>query len=205
MLLRRTLVFAAGFVCASPALAAYMLTPLSAGLNDRTVVLGESFSVDVVITSDTADRHTSAVFQTRFTRAGLILSDVIWGTPYVSGGLLDDSVPAGSALPATLNPDTLSGGSYPPGLVDIELANALIGTSFGTGTLVTLELTVPNDPALLGTTFISLNADQIFNGFSEVPTQEGQVFTLNIVIPAPGASAVAAAGLLIAASRRRRL
>lgn len=201
---RRAIVaFVLGLSCAAPAFGMYTLTPMSDGLNERTVALGQPFTLDVVITSDTADVHTSAVFQTRFTRAGLVLTGIEWGTPYVSGGPFEDTVPVRAALPVALGPDTLVGGSYPPALTDIELGNALIGSTFGVGTLVTLQFTVPANPALVGTTFISLNPDQIFNGFTPVSSRAGQVFTLNVVIPSPGAGAVLAAGLLGLAGRRR--
>lgn len=189
---------------ASASHAAYTLTPLSGGQNARTVVWGEAFAINVVLTSNTSlDRHTSAIFQTRFTRAGLLLEDYQWAVPYETGGIFDDSTPARADLPVAVTAGTLSGNSHPSGVVDFEMSNVLIGQSFSTGTLVTLSLRVPANFGFLGQIFIIANPDQFANGFDEVPTTAGAVFTLNIV-PAPGAAgALMLASAMLAARRRR--
>lgn len=183
-------------LAALPAHAAYMITPMSAGSNARSVNWGEAFTLDLVITSNASDSHTSAIVQTRFTRSGLVLESYSWGAPYQTGGVFDDSIPAMSQLPMPLTAGILSGPGYPLNLVDIEFSNVLIGSSFGQGTLVSMQLRVPANYGFIGSVFISLNPDQFFSGFSEVPTAAGQVFTLNIV-PAP-ATAVLAAMVCIA-------
>lgn len=191
---------------AHTARAAYLMTPLSGGLNQRSVAWGQSFTLDIVLTSDTApaDVHTSAVFQVRFTEPGLILNAAQWASPYVTGGDFDFSVPAPAELPLALAPDTLAGGVYPPNLTDIELGNALIGQTFSTGTIVTLNFSVPANFGYTGAVFISLNPDGLFNGFSEVSTTAGQVFRLDVFVPQP-ASVIALLGpCLFTAGRRRR-
>ncbi|MBL8745784.1 MAG: hypothetical protein JNK58_05430 [Phycisphaerae bacterium] len=190
---------------AAPASASYIMTPLSAGLHQRDVAWGQSFALDIVITSDVSDTHTSAVFQVRFTQPGLVLTNYQWDAPYQTGSIFDDSKPAFADLPMPITPSTLQGGAYPPGLNDLELSNVLIGANYGQGTIVRLNFTVPSNYGYTGPIFISLNPDQIASGFNEVPTTAGQVFRLNVAeIPAPGASflffSIAAASF----ARRRR-
>ncbi len=195
------LLFAAAL--AAPAFGSYILTPLSAGANQRTVAHGQSFTLDIVITSDAADTQTSAIFQVRFTRPGLVLTDYQWAPPYGTGDIFDDSKPHHSSLPAPIVPETLEGGLYPPGLTDLEMSNVLIGSTFGTGTIVSLDFNIPSNYAYTGPIFISLNADQIANGFDEVDSTAGQVFRLDVIIPTPAAAIILPAALLRATRRRR--
>lgn len=189
---------------AAPAAATYTITPLSAGMNQRTVLWGQSFVLDIVITSDVADTHNSAIFQTRFTQPGLILTDYQWGSPYSTGDILDDSTPHESELPMPIVPSTLEGGLYPPGLTDLELSNVAIGASFSVGTIVSLSFTVPAAFGYTGPIFISLNPDEFAMGFTSVPTVGGQVFRLDVAeIPAPAGFAIAAIAAGSLARRRR--
>lgn len=187
----------------APASAAYTLTPLSGGSNQRDVVWGGSFGLDIVITSDASDVHTSAIFQLRFTQPGLVLSDYVWDAPYGTGDIFDDSKPHHAALPAAITPSTLEGGLHPPGLTDLEMSNALIGPTYGVGTIVHLEFSIPSNFGYTGPIFISINPDQIANGFNQIDSAGGQVFRLDVAeIPSP--MTLAPAVCLIAAWGRRR-
>lgn len=192
--------------CAGSASAAYMMTPLSGGTNQRTLAWGQSLTLDIVMTSNTApaDTSTSALFQVRFTRAGLIMTSMAWAPPYQTGGFNDFSVPAPADLPMAIIPSTLEGGLYPQNLSDIELGNALIGASFSTGTLVSLTLAIPANYGYEGPIFISLNPDEIASGFNPIATTAGQVFRLDLVAPTPGGVAAAAIFAGVASLRRRR-
>jgi uncharacterized protein (TIGR03382 family) len=186
----------------APASAAYTFTPLSGGMNQRDVIWGGSFGLDIVITSDAADSLTSAIFQVRFTRSGLVLTDYEWSAPFTTGGIFDDSKPQHAALPVPISPTTLEGGLHPPGLNDIEMSNVLIGTTFGEGMLVHLEFSIPSNFGYTGPIFISLNPDQIASGFNEIQSAGGQVFRLDVAeIPSP---ATAPLLLLTAVVGRRR-
>ena len=202
---RPAVVVATLAAAALPAHAAYIMTPLSNGQNQRTVALGQTFTLDVVLTSNTApaDTHTSALFQMRFTQPGLVLNTIAWAAPYTTGGAFDFSLPAPADLPLAITPGVLSGGLYPQGLNDIELANALIGQTYGTGTLVSLSFTIPANLGYTGPIFISLNPDEIASGFNLVPTTAGQVFRLDVVIPSPATLALLAPWAMLARRRRR--
>ena len=63
---------------------AYIVTPLSEGIGSRTVDLGESFDLDVVLTSDAADEHLSAVFRVAFSSPGLSYESYQWLSPYAN-------------------------------------------------------------------------------------------------------------------------
>lgn len=187
----------------APASAAYTFTPLSGGVNQRNVLWGGSFGLDIVITSNVSDTHTSAIFQVRFTRAGLILTNYEWAPPYGTGDIFDDSTPAHAALPMPITPTTLEGGLFPPGLNDLEMSNVLIGASFGVGTIVRLNFTIPSNYGYTGPIFISLNPDQIASGFNEVDSVAGQVFRLDVAeIPSPATLAPLAVGLAVFTRRR---
>jgi hypothetical protein len=186
--------------------AAYMITPLSGGTSQRTLAWGQTLTLDIVLTSNTApaDTHTSALFQVRFTRAGLSLTSMTWAQPYQTGGLNDFSLPAAAELPVAIVPATLEGGLYPQNLSDIEMGNALIGASFSTGTLVSLTIAIPSNYGYEGPIFISLNPDEFASGFNPVSTTAGQVFRLDVVVPAPSAVIAAASFAAVASLRRRR-
>jgi hypothetical protein len=192
-------------LAAAPADAAYMMTPLSGGQNQRQLAWGQSFTLDIALTSNTtpADTHTSALFQVRFTQPGLVMTSATWAAPYVTGGPNDFSVPAVATLPVTLGPSTLAGGLYPPGLTDIEFGNALVGQTFSTGNIVSMSFTIPANFGYTGPIFISLNPDEMASGFSVVPTSAGQVFRLDVVVPTPGVASLAGIAGVMAMRRRR--
>lgn len=189
---------------AAPAAATYTLTPLSSGMSQRSVAWGQAFALDIVITSNVSDTHTSAIFQVRFTQPGLLLTNYQWDVPYGTGDIFDDSKPDLASLPMPIMPETLEGGLYPPGLNDLEMSNALGSSTYSEGTIVRLNFTVPSNYGYTGPIFISLNPDQIAMGFDEVPSVGGQVFRLDVAeIPAPITILPLAAAVLSLQRRRR--
>lgn len=181
----------------------YILRPSSSGATSLTVNWGDTFALDLVLSTAANDKNNSAIFQVRFTEPGLIYEDYAWAAPYMDYDPLlplDDSTPLLPDLPAEITPDLLSGPGYLPNLNDVELSNVLLSGTFGAGTLVTLTLHVPESYGFVGSLYISAAPDTFANGFSVIPTTAGQVFEL-IVVPEP-AAAGALLGLLPLMRRR---
>ncbi len=182
----------------------YILSPISDGQSERTVNRGQSFDLDLVLSTDGADVHDSAIFRVIFFEPGLRLESYLWAAPYETGTIWDDSDPFLSDLPLTLNAATHDDPSDPPeGIVDIELSNVVPPPEgdFGAGTLVSLSIAVPVNFAAQ-TVFIGVIPDTLANGFSEIPTTAGAVFQLHVVPEPSTAIAVFAFSALLA--RRRR-
>ena len=99
---------------------------------------------------------------------------------------------------------SLGGVGHPSGVVDIELSNVTLpGQTFGTGTMVSLTLKVPESYAGASEVMISAVPDTIADGFFEVASHGGQDFALTI-IPEPGAITLACLAGVVGVSRRRR-
>ena len=188
---------------AVPASANYVITPLCDGLSSKTVLPGESFDLDIVLTSDGSDVHDSAIFQVVFSKPSLSYNSYTWYSPYLNGTDDDDSTPIIGDLPLILDADTLSGAGYPAGVVDIELSNTA-DSDFVIGTLATLTLEVPSGWSTIpDSVLISIVPDTFADGFATIPTTAGQEFTLNIV-PEPASLGLLAIGSLAAFRRKRR-
>lgn len=172
----------------------YILRPSSGGATSLTVNWGDTFALDLVLSTAANDKSNSAIFQVRFTEPGLMYEDYAWAAPYMDYDPLlplDDSTPLLPDLPAEITPDLLSGPGYLPNLSDVELSNVLLSGTFGAGTLATLTLHVPENYGFVGSIYVSAAPDTFANGFSVIPTTAGQVFEL-IVVPEP-----ASVGLLL--------
>jgi hypothetical protein len=102
--------------------AAYTLTPLCNGSSSDTIALGQSFSINFDLTSDVANTCDSVVFDVNFSHPGLVLNNYVWGEKYKVSGF-DNSNPLTSHYENFI----------------------LTGPAFGTGTLLTLNMTVPPD------------------------------------------------------------
>jgi hypothetical protein len=179
----------------------YTLTPLSNGLSARSLSPGDSFALDMVLTSDTGAMHTSSVFDVGFSGNGLSYSPGIvyqsytWASPYDNGTIDDDSHPLYSALPQTITGTK----------VNLSNVMPMVPVAFHTGTLVTLNFTIPSNYQLgttLQTITFSAQPDQFYNGTDEVPTTAGTNFILTI-IPEPASVLVLLAG--IAGLKRKRI
>ena len=188
---------------AAPTEADYIVTPLVEGMSSVTVEWGDSFTLDLDLSSDAGDTHNSAIIDVIFAEPGILYEAYEWAAPYVTAPPYDDSAPILAALPLLLDADTLAGPGYPDGVVDVELSNVLIGGTFGEGTLVSLDLTVPADFGYEGSVFIAASPDTIADGFDVIPSTGGQVFEL-VVVPEPSGGAVLLAVFLGVLRYRRR-
>jgi len=193
---------ALGAACAlsTDSSAVYTLTPLSDGASARVVSEGTSFDLEVVLSSDDGDTHTSSILRLLFTSPGLILEALEWVSPYTTGGLFDFSVPAAAELPAPIVDSTLPS---PPGLIDIELSNIVFPGEFGEGPVARLTIGVPADWLASGgaaEVFILAQPDTVADGFDEIATSAGPGLAITIV-PAP---ATAMPALLFVVMLRRR-
>ncbi|HMN97624.1 MAG TPA: hypothetical protein PKC43_13020 [Phycisphaerales bacterium] len=189
--------------------AGYVLDVRAAdGSTSTTVVIGETFRVDFWLSSSVGSEHTSAIFRSVFSHAGLILLGYEWALPYVTGSIFDDSTAANVALPVTLTESLLAGPGFPAGVVDIEFSNVtgndfLPPPPFGQGLLISLHLLVPADWRGPESMSISAVPDTFAFGFREIETLAGSSLALAIVIPAPG-GAVLLLSFAGIPSRRRR-
>lgn len=199
-------------VCAGTASADYIVTPLVGGSSTAQVQPGETFNLDIVLTSNVGDQHNSAIVRLVFWTPGLEYDSYVWGTPYETGTIWDDSSPFLTELPTVLGPDTFVDPYY-PGVTDIELSNVVpIGQPlFGVGTLVTLVLTVPPCFAPDQTVLIAVDDNDtldtlvLANGFDIIPSTAGPVFALHVVPePAGGVLALWSCCLWNRAQRRFR-
>ena len=193
---------------AAPAGGGYIITPVSGGLGSATVNPGDAIDLDIHLTSDAADEHTSAIFSLVFSKPGLVYEGYAWTAPYSNGTDDDDSKPLAGILPQTLDSDTLTGLGYPADTVDVELSNATNGgtvppAGFGTGTVATVTLRVPADYSPVPDTItIGVDPDTLADGFNTVDTTPGPAFELTI-LPEPASIALLAVGGLAMALRCR--
>lgn len=182
------------------ATADYVLTPRSGGSGSAIVGRGRTLNLNLGLTSDSSDTHTSAIFRVVFSSPGLTYQSYLWQAPYSNTSGDDDSTPRAEQLPVTLTADTLSGPSFPPGVVDVELSNVVESGTFGQGSLVTLTLGVPAGYTGPDSITISAAPDTFANGFDEIVTTAGPPFTLTIV-PEPSAAVLGCAALLALSGR----
>jgi len=192
---------AAMFVCAIclPAHADYKITPLSGGLSSIFSGPGDSFSLDLVLTSDTADTHLSSEFRVLFSEPGLKYVSYNWGDGYTTGGQDDISSPCA-------NSQLIDAASYAlTADVDLFFSNLTNdGAVFGVGTILSLLLEVPSDwfkhhPGVYQVE-VSIVPELFFDGFNVIPTTAGGVFLVNI----PGPAAIGLLALAGAIRPRRR-
>lgn len=189
----------AAILVVAAAHADYVVTPLAGGVSAVDLQWGDSLTIDLVLSSDAGDVHDSAIVQLIFTAPGLVYESYAWAAPYTSAPPLDDSTPILADLPAVLDVDSFYD-PVSPTLVDLELSNVLIGATFGSGTLVSLDFTVPADFGFEGTLYVAATPDTLAHGFDEIPTAAGTPLTLNI-IPEPATLLALLAGVFL--SRRR--
>ena len=133
----------AGLVGVGSASGAYMVAATSNGMSSRTVQPGNSFQLDIELSSDASDQINSAILRLVFSDAGLQYNAYDWSDPFEDGSITDDSTPGTPELPALIDADSLAGVGYPAGVVDVELSNVILTSSrFGSGVLISLTLVV---------------------------------------------------------------
>ena len=158
----------------------YVVTPLSGGASTKAVAAGGSFVLDIVLTGSGA--NYAAVFEVDADQAGLTYADYGWGDPYVKDSVDDFSDI--SALP-------------------LYFENFAGAGAFETGTIVTVNITVP--AGYWGThTEVVFNIEDgyVFTGDAgDVTTTVGGTFTLT---PEPATLILMGIGGGLALLRRRR-
>jgi hypothetical protein len=187
-------------LCASGvAEASYLLTPVSGGSSQLTVAPGNSFALNLVVSSTGADTCTSAVFTVDFSKSGLRLDNYTWGGSF-AGSAFDNSTPLKTSLPVIITAATY----VPPvndGKCDLYF-DCFTPTPFSTGTLLTLNLTVPAgfDYGSDGKVLISVVPDTFSAGVGSISTTPGTSFA---VVPEPSMLLLLGAGLAALAGRRK--
>jgi len=180
--------------------AGYLVSVVDAntGLAQAELDPGALLSLGVVL-SDNSDgsgaTHDGADFVVNFSRSGLILNSYTWAAPpFVTGGLNDFSQPKNNVLPMPISGITFSANT------DVT------GTTFPTGTVVTMNLAIPGDWLPFSESVeVSVADGAAFNDFTNFVfpnVVSGSPFTLRIV-PEPATLALLGIGG-IAALRRRR-
>ena len=179
-----------------------MATPLSGGSDSLTRLPGQTFTLDLVLTSDDSDEINSAIARLLFSGPGLRLLSYDWSMPFENGSITDDSTPAHGTLPVDIDDMTLSGLGYPDNVVDIEFSNVILSSDrFADGTLVSMVFEVPTDYEGDDEIVITAFPDTLANGFDEIATTPGETFTLTI--PSPASLALAGMAGVVAMRRRR--
>ncbi len=128
-------------VCASQARANYVISVEDDfGNNGGGLLLpGSTHRLNIVLSG--SSEHIASEFTVVISRPGLVLSNFSWGDPYVTNGGDDVSVPQVTDLPTLLTADTYASTSA----VDAKFSNFLGSGFFGTGTVLSFELFVPNN------------------------------------------------------------
>lgn len=181
-----TVAFVACWVAGLASLHAdYTVTLVSDGLSERSVQLGDAFSVDVMLASDAADKHTSANLRVVFSSPGLIYEGYEWSPPFEMAGPDEVSQPGASALPLRLSEDTLAGPGLDEEATDIFLSNVVAPPSaFGEGRIARLHLRLPSGfrgPSVL---WLRVEPDSFSDGFVLVAAKGAAAFVLRI-LPSP--------------------
>jgi hypothetical protein len=162
---------------------AYTIALLSQNADQRTVEVGESFDLDVVLSSESG-RHDAATLRLLFSTPGLVLKSMSWSPPYLTSGRDDASIPPALELPAAILDDTITGAGLPERQADIYLSNALPPSeAFSNGTLVRLALSVPEDYLGFEDVVIRAEPESFSAGFDNLRIAATAPFRLKIVSP----------------------
>jgi len=194
------------FLAGPVARADFILTPVCPddhwGDPDWLLMPDDLFHVDCLVTSDSGDELTSAIFRVEFFSPGLLRYDAYsWTSPFTNDTTWDDSKPGQGELPVILDEETLFGDGYPDDVVDIELSNVKqpgAGAAFTSGLLVTLTLSVPSGYVDGQQPIVRLVPEQFYSGHREIPTTAGPPLR----IPEPGCLGLLALGATCLLYRR---
>jgi hypothetical protein len=169
-------------ICSGTVCADYILQPLVNGQTSVTVQPGDSFVLDLDLSSTVSDSHYAGIFTVEFSKPGLSYLDHTWSTPYVTSSADNRSVPTISECPIVLTESSYVAGSSDPGTVDVYFENFLNSGEFGVGKIVSMNLDVPSGFPLGD---VSVRAIPIgFDKGFDIPSTGG-MFTLHVV-PEPG-------------------
>ena len=186
-------------VSAEQASGDYILRPLVGGSSQASVLPGESFTIDFVLSGGANDRHDACEFLVVFSSPGFFLNSYAWRLPYSM--LFDLSTPSASQLPVDITASLLQGGSLPEDEVDIVLSNLTDSGDFGSGVLVSMSLQVPLAWSGPDVVDILVIPELFSNGFAPVVANAAE--SLTVTIPVPSALSVLAIHPLFMTRRRR--
>jgi hypothetical protein len=176
----------------------------SSGGSDIYVQPGDSFGVNVYLTSNASDQSDVASFDILFSGSGLTYTSYSWQSPY--GGTDDASVPLASDLPLTITASTYTKGAS--GAVDVHLDNYLDSGAFTEGLLAQLTLTVPSSWTGAGIIDITPSPDTFNNAVGPplpIPTTAGSGVDVHVTAtPEPATTVLAFAALAAGAAVRKR-
>jgi autotransporter-associated beta strand protein len=161
--------------------ATYVLTPAVDGQSSASIARGSPFSLDLDLSSPSADFHFAAIFRVDFSVPGLRYLGHTWAAPYLTAGPDNYSLPGNAAMPTLLDASSYVATSADPGTVDLYFENFLETGQFETGKLITLQFEVPADFPLGSVAIHSLPL--AFDNGDDIPTVGG-TFTLHVV-PGP--------------------
>lgn len=155
---------------AAPVRAAYTIALFSNGEDSVAIQRGDSFDLEIWLSSNTSQENNSVIVRVAFSAAGLIYEGLEWEVPYTADH--DDSTPAIAGLPMSeaLTESTVSGPGYPAGVVDLEISNVILADTFHSGKLATLSLSVPSDYTGPDVVCIGVVPDTIADGFDIMDT-----------------------------------
>lgn len=167
---------------ASPiAHASYVISVVDSATGESSVAAspGESVNLSVVLTSDAEDVLDSNAFEVVFSSDGLLYESFAWDSAgFDTGSVNDFSIPGINDLPQIVTADSYLAGA--PGDVDIHFeAVTRPGSEFGSGTLVSFELTIPADHPS-GNVLIEVVPEIFGLGFSTIDTVAAEAFRLTV-------------------------
>lgn len=182
------------FVAAGFAHADYIVSLSSGGQTAISVNPGDSFDVDIVLTSDAADEVDALSVIVEFTEVGLAYESHALNA---LGLFVDHSVPASGSL--------VQAGTYSftPIAVDLRLSGGdPISSTFTQGVFATLTLSVPNDYSGDSSIGLAPLLDEASRFGIPVAGTSGDGLVVN-VIPEPVLAGPVALLSLLAVRRRR--
>lgn len=177
---------------------AYLLTPLVSGQSTATAAPGSSFTMELLLSTDTQDQHDACDFYLTFSAPGLVVTAFEWGAPYSQQ--FDLSTPGAAQLPAIMTADLLQGGANPNDVVDAEFSNLTDSGFFASGVLLSVDVQVPLAWSGPGVVEIQAVPELFTAGFANVSAITGAALSISIPAPTSGCMLVA---LMAGAFRRR--
>ncbi|MHC4698431.1 MAG: hypothetical protein ACYTFA_16990 [Planctomycetota bacterium] len=121
------LLFVAGSLgLATHTFADYQVFAISGGSSAVKIDPGDSVDLEIWLVSDNEETSDSVILQLVFSVGGLTYESYGWHGVF-QDSIYEDSTPGNGYLPLVLTEYVLSGPGHPPGVVDIELSNAVLG------------------------------------------------------------------------------
>jgi hypothetical protein len=164
---RATVAFVSGCLISSTASGGYALSIDQRGGPEFHP--GDAIVLDVILESSSGlDRHNSAIFWMVFSAVGLQVTNYAWGSPFTTGGILDQSTAGQGGGPLTIDSSTFDRPGDGVGLIDLEFSNVLLTGAFTSGVLLSVELAIPDTFTDFGVVTVAVEADTFADGFDEL-------------------------------------